>query len=250
MHHHDGANRIARLRQSGALKLVFPRPRGAALDAIVVNTAGGITGGDQFTLRAKVSSGAELTISTQASERAYRAQPGETGRVRTHLRVAAGARLNWVPQETILFRKCALERRLQIDLEQGARLLMVEPLVFGRAAMGETLDAANFDDRITLRRDGVPLYLDGTKLTGDVSRHLARPAVADGAGAMASLVYVAPDAPEHLTVVRERGLAASLLGPDMLVLRAVAPDSHLLRQSLLPVLDHLMQNTLPLSWRL
>jgi len=104
----------------------------------LVNTAGGITGGDTFDLEIDVRDGAKLTLTTQAAERAYRAQNGEIGRVTTRLSVQNDSSMHWLPQELILFDRCALQRRLEVALAPKARLLMVEPVVFGRAAMPET----------------------------------------------------------------------------------------------------------------
>ena len=133
----------------------------------------------------------------------------------------------------------------------GAELLMVEPLVFGRAAMGETLSDATFRDRIDIRRDGIPLYMDAVTLLGDVDAHLARPFIANGAGAMASVVYVADNAGAHLAKVRQllpQSAGASLLNDDALVLRLLAQDSFDLRQNLLPVLKLLNDGKLPRCW--
>lgn len=240
------------LRQSGALKLLFPRS-GAPLHAIVINTAGGVTGGDRFTLETRAGAGTHLSLTTQAAERAYRAQPGETGHVRNLATVEGDACLHWLPQELILYDGCAIQRQLRIDLADTARLLMVEPVVFGRTAMGETLSTGYFRDRIEVNRAGRPIYRDALHLTGDIAATLARGAVARGAVAMASLLYVAPDAAARLDEARAQLGAsggASLLRADVLALRLVAADSHLLRQHLLPVLDLLSQSCLPASWRL
>ncbi|TCO72010.1 urease accessory protein UreD [Rhodovulum euryhalinum] len=242
---------LADLRQSGAFKALFPRPRDGAVDAILVNTAGGITGGDRFEAQVEARAGSHLRVTTQAAERAYRAQPGERGRVRNRLAVGPGARLDWLPQETILFEGSALERTLMADLAADARLLLVEPLVFGRAAMGEVVHDALFRDRIEIRREGVPLYLDALRLHGDVAADLARPAVAGGAGAMASLVFADPGAEAHLGPLRALMPAtggASLLRKDVLVMRLLAPDSFALRRVLVPVLMRLTGNSLPRSW--
>lgn len=249
----DGPTRLDRLRQAGALKLVFPRPRGRGLDAVMVNTAGGVTGGDRFGLHAEAGPGAHLTLTTQAAERIYRAQPGETARITTTLSVAEGGRLNWLPQETILFERCALRRRLTIELATDARLLMAEPLILGRAAMGETLSDIRFHDRVEIRRNGNPLYLDGIALEGNAAARMARPATGAGAGTLASLVYVAPDAAAQLDALRVElppTGGASLLGEDILVLRLLAPDSFLLRRTLVPILERLTDNALPTVWRL
>lgn len=242
---------ITDLHQSGAMKLLFPRPDSAALQAIVINTAGGVTGGDDFALNACAEEDAFLTLTTQAAERAYRAQPDQVAEIRNRLMVRRGATLHWLPQETILYEACALQRRLSIDLDEGASLLLVEPLVFGRAAMGEELRAINFKDRIEVRREGRPLYLDAISLQGDVTAHLASANIASGAGALATVVYVAPDAEAHLPRLRALLPAsggASLIGADLLVARILAPDSFELRRSLIPILRQLSADALPRSW--
>ena len=248
-----GATRLRDLRQSGSLKLVFPRTHRPDAEAILVNTAGGITGGDQFSLTIKVQTGAALSITTQAAERAYRAQSGEIAHVTTDVSVQDRASLNWLPQELILFDRCALRRRLNVDLTPHARLLMVESVVFGRAAMREVLRDVNFQDRIRITRGGRPLYIDGIDLHGDVAAHLARVAIASGAGAMASVVMVGPKAQSHLKTVRAllpQTAGASMLADDVLVIRQLAPDGFELRRKLIPILELLSNNTLPTSWRL
>lgn len=243
---------LADLHQSGASKVLFPRSD-TALRPILLNTAGGVTGGDRFALDAHVAADTHISLTTQAAERAYRAQAGEVGHVRTTAKVQDGGCLHWLPQELILYNGCAMERHLRIELSAKARLLMVEPVVFGRAAMGETLTAGHFQDRIDVTRAGLPLYRDALRLKGDIAAKLARSGTAQGAAAMASGLYVSPNAEAMLDAVRQKlgdfG-GASLLHPDVLTLRLIAPDSHLLRQHLLPVLDLLSQSTLPISWRL
>ncbi len=219
----------------------------------MINTAGGITGGDRFSIAVEAGDASRLTLTTQAAERVYRAQPGQIARMDSRLNVGSGARLNWMPQETILYNNCAFQRRSTADLAADAELLIVEPLVFGRVAMGETLDSAQFMDRIDIRRSGRRLYYDAVKLDGDITAKLARPAVANGAQSMANLIFTAPDAERHLTFIRDALPATggvSLIGDDLLVMRLLAEDSFVLRKSLLPILERLTDDGLPLCWRL
>ncbi len=242
---------IDRLRSTGSMKALFPR-RPGRVEAIAINTAGGLTGGDHLEINARAGAGSRLTVTTQAAERAYRAASG-FARMETELSVEPGAVMHWLPQELILFEGASLRRRLTCTLAADARLLLVEPIVLGRAAMGETLRAVAFDDRISVNREGLPLYHDALHLDGDALALIARRATGAGAGAMASVLYVAPDAESHLPALR--GLlpatgGASLLRSDVLALRLLAADSHELRRSLVPVLDRLSADTLPTSWRL
>lgn len=241
---------LDQFRTQGAMKALFARSND--VQAILINTSGGLTGGDTLDLNLTAGENSQLTATTQAAERAYRAQSG-MARVTTHLTVNDNAQLNWLPQELILFEGSALHRTLKADLTENARLLMVEPVVFGRTAMGETLTDIQFHDRIDIRRNGTPIYKDGLDLTGDMTQHLARCAIGQGAGAMASLVYIAPDAESHLKPIQSQlppTAGASLREPDMLVLRMIAADSFELRRSLLPILDRLSRDGLPTSWRL
>lgn len=246
-----GRSVIDTFRTSGSMKVLWPRSA-TRLDGIVINTAGGVTGGDRMDLRASVGAGAHLGLTTQAAERAYRADSG-TARVTTEVTVGEGGALSWLPQELILFDGSALDRRLRVDLAADSRMLLVEPVVLGRVAMREQLGAVTFQDRIAVNRGRAPLYRDAIRLAGDVQAQMARRALGRGAGAMALVLYVAPDAEAHLAPVR--GLlpatgGATLLQPDVLALRLLAADSFELRRSLLPVLDRLSGDTLPASWRL
>jgi len=249
----DGTSRLQKLRHAGSSKLVFPRSHGQAIEVIAVNTAGGITGGDTFTLDAAVGAHGMLTLTTQAAERAYRAQRGETGEVTTRLAVENGASLNWLPQELILFDRCALKRRLDVTLGRDARFLMVEPIVFGRTAMGEKLSSIHFQDRIRITREGRAVYHDGVDMIGNAASRLANRAIAHGAGAMASLVLIRPDAAAQLKKIRNMlppMAGASLIAEDVMVLRHLAMDGYSLRRDLMSVLNHLTDNSLPISWRL
>ena len=247
----NGQSVINDFRCSGALRVLFPRSR-ADLPAILINTSGGLTSGDTFNFEATAGAGSTLTLSTQAAERGYRAINGPA-QTQTHLTVEDGATLNWLPQELILFDGCDIERSLRADLAPTARFLFVEPVVFGRTAMGEAVATGRFLDRVSIYRDGQPLYLDRVRLDGQISDNLARRAIGQASLAMAALFYSAPEAEAHLNTIRhhlpETG-GASLIAEDTLVVRVVASDSFELRRALLPILDLLSQDTLPKTWRL
>lgn len=239
------------LHQAGSFRAVFPHHGGQALQAVTVNTAGGVTGGDRFDAHFVAGAGTDLTVTTQAAERAYRANSDTPGTVTTRLAVGAKARLSWLPQETILFEGAAFSRRMTVDLASDARLLFVEPLVFGRTAGGEVLKQVGFHDTVKISRDDTPLFCDAVRLIGDVSAQMTRRA--GGAVALASVVYVAPDAEAALTDLRAMlppTAGASLLAGDVLHIRLLARDSFELRKTLIPVLERLSTDPLPRVWRI
>ena len=246
-----GRTRLAGLRQEGSAKILLPRTQGIALQAVLLNTAGGITGGDWFGWTGEAGPETHLSLSSQAAERAYRARPGETGHVTTRLRIAEGARLDWLPQETILFDGAALSRRLEADLAPDATLLAVEPLIFGRKAMGEVVHDLRLTDQWRIRRGGDLVYADALRVHGDAAAILSGPATLAGMRAMASLALIAPEAERLLAPLRAALPAtagASLIRPGVLAARIAAPDGLVLRRALMRALPVLAP--LPKVWSL
>ena len=251
--HARGASQIAGLRQSGSLKLLFPRPVGVALEAVILNTAGGLTGGDRMQIEVTAEPAAHVILSSQAAERAYRALGRSCAEVAVRLQAGAGARLDWLPQETILFEGAALARTLQLDLHPTARALLVEPVIFGRKAMGEVVHDAWLHDRWELRVAGKLCFADALRLTGDLAAQLSRAGVAGGAGAMAVVLYAGPDAAAFLPGLRALlppTAGASLIRDGILFARMLAADGFELRKALIPVLEYLGGAPLPKVWRL
>ena len=249
----DGRSVLGELYEQGSAKVRLPRAAGPALEAVLLNTAGGLTGGDRFAVSAAAEAGARLTLASQTAERAYRAQPGEVARVENSLRLGPGATLEWLAQETILFDACALRRSLEIDMAEDARLLVVEPVVLGRAAMGETVRTADFADSLTLRRGGRLVFADRLRLSGDVAGATRGAAALGGARAFATLLYAAPDAESRLDALRAllpQGPAGASAFDGAISARILSPDGYDLRRTLLMVLRGFRELALPRVWEM
>ncbi len=231
----DTVTALARLRQEGCLKARFPRPeRGAFPCGVLINSSGGIAAGDALGTVVEVGPQGGATIATQAAERVYRALPGATpARLSATVRLGEAATLEWLPQETILFNQAALDRTLSIDCPASATFIGVETLVFGRALMGEEVEEARLIDRIRLTRAGRLVLHDAVRLQGTVRARLARPAVAGGGRAIATMIYAAPDAAERLPALREALDGAASCWDGLLVARIVAADMAAARRAVL-----------------
>lgn len=249
----DGATRLARHYEQGAAKARLPRVPGGAAEAVLINTAGGLTGGDRMDYAVDVGTGAAVTLTTQAGEKIYRAldAPAE---IRTRIDVAAGGRVDWLPQETILFDRAALVRRLDIAMAADAAVLALEAVVFGRTARGETVQFGLLRDRWRLRRAGRLVFADGLRLDGPVAAMLARPAALAGGCAAATVLYVAPDAEARLDTARAAlADAPAEVGASawngILVARLAAADGAGLRTALVPLIAALRGGrALPRVW--
>jgi urease accessory protein len=247
----SGVSVIDRFRTSGATKVAFPS-RVDVVEAIILNTSGGLTGGDRFEANASAGPETRLALTTQAAERAYRSRSG-SARISTRLEVGDGATLHWLPQELIVFDGAAIERRLDIHVAPRAEAVIVEPIVFGRRAMGETRISGTFRDRITLYRNGTPIYRDRIDLSGRIADRLDRLATAGGMTAVATIMYCGPAAELHLPKLRAllpSSGGASIVTPGLLMVRLLAEDAFLLRKTLVPLLECLSGAALPKSWSL
>lgn len=249
----DGAVRLGRLRQQGSLKALLPaHHQEHALGAVLLNTAGGLTGGDRMRVAIEAGARCRMVVSTQSAERVYRSAHGAAV-VETDLRVAAGGRLDWLPQETILYDGGVLDRRLSLDLTLGGRVLLVEPMVIGRRAMGERVRTATLRDHWEVRQDGRLLFADCLLIEGKAWASLGSPGTLAGANAWASLALLAPEASALLPRLRRllpASAGASLVREGVLFARILAEDGFQLREALLPAIECLAGGPLPKVWRL
>jgi urease accessory protein len=234
--------------EEGAAKVRFP----AKSEAVLINTAGGIAGGDEFRWSINAEASCGVSVTTQACEKFYRSH-GPPARIATHLAVEKGARLDWLPQESIVFDGARIERTLDVDLADDARLLAVEAFVFGRVAMGETRIAGSLRERWRIRRDGGLIFADTLALEGPLSDRLDKPAIAAGGRALATVLLCSADA-ENLAararVLLDNNGAALSVFDGKLVARIVARDGYSLRCLLIPLLTLLKDSPLPKLWTL
>jgi urease accessory protein len=247
----DGATRRRHLHESGSLRVRFPSPEGGGLSAVLINTAGGIAGGDRFDIEVAAGEGTRLTLTTAAAEKVYRAA-GPAAELNIALKAAEGAHLCWLPQETILFDRARISRRIDIDLAEGASLLLCEIVVFGRAAMGERMQSGEFVDRWRLRRGGRLVFAETVRLEGDIGEKLGRPAIAKAGAAVGTALIV----PGDQAVVERIREAADVFGGEVgisawngfAMARFCAQDAVRLRADMITVLGRASASALPRLW--
>jgi urease accessory protein len=251
VHVRDGVTRRGRLHESGSLRVRFPSPEGEGLSGVFVNTAGGVAGGDRFAIAIAAGEGSRLTLTTAAAEKVYRTQ-AKPAELEISLKVAARARLAWLPQETILFDGAKVSRRIDIDVDEGGALLLCEIVVFGRAAMGERVRRGHFVDRWRLRHGGKLALAETVRLEGDIGEKLARAAVAKGGAAIATALIVPGD---QALVERIREIGDGFGGEvgisawnGFAMARFCAQDAARLRADMIAVLRRAGHGPLPRLW--
>jgi urease accessory protein len=247
----DGVTRRRELHEAGSLRVRFPSPEDTGLSAMLVNTAGGIAGGDHFDISIAIADAARLTVTTAAAEKIYRAH-GPAAELNIRLKAEGHSHLSWLPQETILFDRARIHRRFEIDLSEDASLLLCEIVVFGRAAMGERMQAGEFADHWRLRRGGRLVFAENIRLDGDIGEKLARPAIAKGGVAIGTALIVPGD---EALVERIRGASETFGGEvgisawnGFAMARFCAQDAARLRADMMAVLGAALGSALPRLW--
>ncbi len=246
---------IDRLFQSGCLKARFTAPQGRrAGDAILLNTAGGLTGGDRLAISVHWGRGTSALMTGQASEKIYRRSMG-VARIATTISLESGAAGEWLPQETILFDRAALDRETAIHLAPDARFLCLEAVVLGRTAMGETVKEGQLREAWRIWRGDKLIYADALELKGPIAHSLQHRAITGGAIAFATLLWIDPDCGARLDDIRA-GLAAAdghagaSFWNGMIAIRLLAPDGACLRRDIVRALKILRpERPLPPLWQ-
>jgi urease accessory protein len=243
--------RRTRTREDGSLRVRFPHACADAAEAVLVNTAGGIAGGDRFAVDLALSAGARLTVTTVAAEKIYRSL-GPDACIDVTATIADGAELIWLPQETILFDRGRLARTFTIGLASTATLVFAEMVVFGRAAMGESVHEGRFTDRWRIRRDGRLIFAESFRLDGPITDRLNETAIAGGRSAIGTVLMTPGD---DAAVAGVRTVAGQFRGEvgisawaGIALARFAAADGAALRHDLVVLLSALGRRALPRIW--
>jgi urease accessory protein len=247
---HNGVTRLARVHEAGSLRVRCPNTTSSEMEAVILNTAGGVAGGDKLDLGIAAGAGARLVITTAAAEKVYRTF-GPEATIGVTLDVAAGAALAWLPQETILFNRARLSRSIDVSLAPDARLMLAEAIVFGRSGMGEAVEEGALFDRWRVRRGGKLIYAETVRLDGAIAAKLAAPAVAKGGIAVATVLIVPGNDASVAAIRALDGRFAGEVGASawngIAAARLCATDGATLRHDLTHVMT-VVRGSLPRIW--
>jgi len=239
--------------QRSPIRIMVPRVSGSAVEeAVLVNTAGGVAGGDRLESDVTALADASVAVTSQAAEKVYRALD-EPACIATKLRVSENARLAWLPQETIVFNWARLRRETEIDLSSRAELLALEWLVLGRAAHGEEVIGGHISDTWRVKKDGRLIWADIFRTTNETFLHLRRKALLSNCKALGTLIYFGPldtrlEFLRDITPSLECHYAATSVG-GLIIVRFAAKVSSDLRLALRSFLEHFSRELGPGPFR-
>ena len=250
---HLYGQKIEKLYQSGCAKLMLPKTYGDMTEAVLLNTAGGITGGDRLDidLTADASS---LIVTTQTAERLYRSST-EPAKVDVKLTAKSAATLHWLPQETIIFEGAELDRTIRLDMSGDSSCLLAETLVLGREAMGEEVCRCHFTDNWRLYRDGQLFHAESLRLTDRVAEVMAAPAGGNAARLLSTILYAGCDAQLMAKAVKpavenSNSICAVSCWEDRLVIRLIGSHAPTARLDIHTILCVLRGQPMPRVWQI
>ena len=249
---HLNRQKIEKLYQAGCAKMMLPKTYSEMTEVVMLNTAGGITGGDQLDISIQAQNCA-LVATSQTAERFYKSSTSPA-RVSIQLKAQESANLHWLPQETILFDGAEIDRTIRLDMQSGCQCLIAESLVLGREAMGEVVQSCHFTDSWRLYRDGVLFHAEQLRLTGDVRDVLAASAGGNAARLLTTIIYAGADAEQAAerlkpTISSSHSASATSCWREKLVVRLVSADASAGRADIVKLLLALRQQPLPRVWQ-
>ncbi len=250
----ENGTRIMDIFQRSPIRILFPRIGGGAVEeAVFVNTAGGVAGGDRLESGVTALANASIAVTSQAAEKVYRAL-NEPARIATKLEACATAKLAWLPQETIVFNWGRLSRETEVKFSSGAELLALEWLVLGRAAHGEEMVGGHITDSWRVKKDGRLIWADSFRATDEVFPHVHRKALLSNCKAVGTLIFFGPYLDARLEFLRaiapslECHCAATSVS-GLMIVRFAATASSDLRPALRCVLQQLSRELGPGPFR-
>lgn len=137
---HEGPLRV--------LQRLYPEGPGIC-HHVIVHPPGGVVGGDELHVQAMLDEGAHALVTTPGATRFYRSE-GAVALQHTRLRLASGARMEWLPMETLAYSGCIAENRLMADLSPGAEMMGWDLLGLGLPAAGQAWEQGQFTQHLEL----------------------------------------------------------------------------------------------------
>lgn len=240
------------IHQSGAARVRFPLGLDHTPEAVLINTSGGMTDGDQFTVNVNVKEDAQIRVTSQANEKIYRSR-GDYSIIDTKIEVANKAKLHWLPQETIIFNGGRLRRKADIDLHKGSELIAVEAIILGRSAMNETVLKGEIQEEWCVKLDNKLHFIDRTHLGPNIHSTFKALSIGQGFGALATILIFGENSTIWVRKLKElEGGDDAFIGVSELgqlsLLRVLSRDGASLRETLLSVLNIINPQIIPRVW--
>ena len=239
--------------QKGCAKSFIPKNDNSTTELVTLNTAGGLTSGDNFVTNFKLNN-SKICISTQAAEKIYSGY-GYPARVENKVIVDDSSTLFWMPQELILFNNSKLERNSYFDLKTNSNLLICETIIFGRRSMNENIENILISDHWEIKINDKIKHFETINFKGVLRDYFKNKSALSNNCAFnfifgygESLINKAETIDNNLLNHENTDMAISIWD-EKFIIRSVSEDNYDLRIALQKILPYFYNNELPKMWK-
>ena len=246
-------NEINRFYQSGSAKVFYPKSPQEIKELVLVNTAGGLTSGDNFFYNIDIINKSKIFVTTQTAERVYKGI-NDNAEIKVTLSVDNTSDLFWIPQELILFNNCNLIRKIEVNLKSNSNFLLAESTIFGRTAMGEFLEKGFFKDNWKIYLNEKLIHAEALSLTGNIKDKLSSIASTDNGVAICNIFISGKKflSKEGLLTKTLRSseiiLSSHSKWNDKMLIRIISKDAFELKLIKKKLISYLSDKNLPKVW--
>lgn len=244
---------IKRFYQSGSAKVFYHKHNQPIKELVLVNTAGGLTSGDNFNYNIDIIKDSNTFVTTQTAERVYKGLE-ENAKIDINLTVDNSSKLFWIPQELILFNLCNFTRNIEVNIELNSNFLMAESMVFGRTAMGEILEQGFIKDNWKIFLNEKLIHAEAICLSDNIKDNLSNIASAQDAVAVSNIfIYGKNFFSKQNNLMRliknsDDVLLSHSIWNDKILVRLVAKDAFDLKKIQKKLILLFSDNILPKVW--
>ena len=245
---------IVKFFQKGSSKALIPNTHNDYKQIVLINTAGGITGGDKFCIGLELDN-SKICGSTQAAEKIYKGDIKE-GKIDLDINLKNNSTLFWLPKEMILFNNCNLKRQINVNLSTNSNLLMSESTIFGRTAMKETFSNGNYKDFWKIFIGKKLIHVEATKSEGNIEEFLSKAATFNNNCAINITIGIGKRILENADKIKNNLLKNNEIISEMsiwdekLVIRTISQDSYHLGFAIKKILFYFFNGNIPKVWSL
>ena len=250
--HENGGTSPASLFEYGGSRLRFVRSANLS-EAVLINTAGGLAGGDHLKLRIDARKETHCRLTSPAMEKIYRTLD-QPVKIDVELNLDAHCRFHWLPQGLIFYSGAQLDRHFTVNVKETSEFLLMESLIFGRSGMGERVESGCFSDKWRIVREKQLIFAENTHLHGAIADQLDRTAIGGGHSCFSTFLLVSPQAEERLEAIRRaleetRSKSAASAWNGLLLVRLLARNSLQMVNDITVIMEKLTGQVPPRSWQ-
>ena len=246
---------LQKLYQQGSLKALMPDFHENLKQLMLINTAGGITSGDEYNYEFEIDN-SNLCISTQAAEKIYSGFDNPAN-LKIKLNLSNNSSVFWLPKELILFNNCNLKRKINFNLSKDSNLILCENIIFGRTSMKEIFEKGYFSDFWNIYIDDKLIHTEAINTNSFEKKNLNSFSTLNNNSAIATIIIVGKKFLNNINSLsetltnNENTTSNYSMWDNKLIVRLLSKDSYNLKFAIDKILSYFFEGSkIPKIWNI